>query len=219
MIVGAPDFASAVRNMVQFLEKHFERVMERAALYRTMHNSGVVDDRRDHAWAMHERVVGALAEQLGKTGPKDTEDLESLARMMMGVSSELRYAMIQTGKPTPAHAARLVTRFLQGAHRRVLDLPPALRQPVQRRMARVLDREAETNNGRGTRPSRSAGKAVGASPSRGSLRAARSAPRNVMRRSCWQAVLACNACAPADFDSSIAVMIASRIWNGLRAAE
>jgi AcrR family transcriptional regulator len=144
MIVGAPDFQSAVRNMVQFLEKHFERVMERAALYRTLHNSGVVDDRRDHAWAMHERVVAALAEQLGKTGPKDTEDLESLARMMMGVSSELRYAMIHTGKPTPAHAARLVTRFLQGALAAYSTCHPRFADLFSEEWRDVLDREAKT---------------------------------------------------------------------------
>ncbi len=115
MILKAPCFADAVRNMVQFLERHFERVVQRAPLYRALHNSGVVDGRRDHAWSMRERAVKALAEQLRKSGPADTEDLDSLARMMMGVLSELRYAMIQTGKPSPTQAARLVTRFLQGA--------------------------------------------------------------------------------------------------------
>ncbi len=84
-----------------FLERHFERVVARAALYRALDNSGVVDLRRDHAWAMRERAVQALAEHLGKTGPKDTEDLDSLARMITGVIAEMRYAMIQTGKPTP----------------------------------------------------------------------------------------------------------------------
>jgi AcrR family transcriptional regulator len=83
MILEAPCFADAVRNMVQFLERHFERVVQRAPLR--------------------------------KSGPADTEDLDSLARMIMGVLSELRYAMIQTGKPSPTQAARLVTRFLQGA--------------------------------------------------------------------------------------------------------
>jgi AcrR family transcriptional regulator len=114
MVLESPDFASAVRNMVHFLERHFERVVERAPLYRALHNSGVVDLRRDHAWVMRDRAIKAFAEQLRKSGPKDTEDLESLARMMSGCIAELRYAMIQTGKPTPAQAARLVTRFVQG---------------------------------------------------------------------------------------------------------
>ena len=34
--------------------------------------------------------------------------------MIAGVIASLRDAMIQTGTPTPAQAARLVTRFLQG---------------------------------------------------------------------------------------------------------
>jgi AcrR family transcriptional regulator len=114
MIVGAPDFKTSVRAMVTFLEMHFERMVQYAQLYRALHNSGVVDDRRDHAWVMKERAVKALAEQLGKSGSKDTTDLDSLARLMMGAIGELRYAMIHTGKPTPAQAARLVTRFLQG---------------------------------------------------------------------------------------------------------
>jgi AcrR family transcriptional regulator len=114
MIVGAPDFKRGVRAMVSYLEAHFERMVQFAQLYRALQNSGVVDDRRDHAWAMKERAVKALAEQLGKSGPKDTVDLDSLARLMMGAIGELRYAMIHTGRPSPAQAARLVTRFMQG---------------------------------------------------------------------------------------------------------
>ena len=114
MIVGAPDFKTSVRAMVSYLEAHFARMVHYAQLYRALHNSGVVDDRRDHAWVMKERAVKALAEQLGKSGPKDTPDLDSLARLMMGAIGELRYAMIHTGKPTPAQAARLITRFMQG---------------------------------------------------------------------------------------------------------
>ena len=143
MILGAPDLKGAVRNMVQFLERHFERVMQRAPLYRTLHNSGVVDGRRDHAWAMHECAVQALAEQLAHSGPKDTEDLESLARMMMGVSSELRYAMIHSGKPSPAQAARLVTRFLQGALAAYSTGQPRFGDVFSREFREVLDSEAE----------------------------------------------------------------------------
>ena len=114
MILEAADFATAVGSMVIFLERHFERVVARAALYRALDNSGVVDLRRDASWAMRERAVQALAEHIRRGGPTDTEDIESLARMVGGVISSLRNAMIQTGKPTPAQAARLVTRFLQG---------------------------------------------------------------------------------------------------------
>jgi AcrR family transcriptional regulator len=114
MILEAKDFATAVANMVRFLERHFERVVARAALYRALDNSGMVDLRRDVSWTMRERAVKALAEHLRRSGPIDTEDLDSLARMIAGVTSSLRDAMIQTGKPTPAQAARLVTRFLQG---------------------------------------------------------------------------------------------------------
>lgn len=114
MILGAPDFRTGVRTMVRYLELHFERMVQLAQLYRALHNSGVVDHRRDHAWAMKERAVKALAEQLLKSGPKDACDVESLARLVMGAIGELRYAMIHTGKPTPAQAARLVTRFMQG---------------------------------------------------------------------------------------------------------
>ncbi|MGD8863182.1 MAG: TetR/AcrR family transcriptional regulator [Myxococcales bacterium] len=114
MILEAPDLQTSVRRMVAYLERHFERVTKLAPLYRALHNSGVVDCRKDHAWAIKEHAVSALAEQLRATGGRDTEDVESLARMMMGVTAELRYAMIQTGKPTPAEAARLATRFLQG---------------------------------------------------------------------------------------------------------
>jgi AcrR family transcriptional regulator len=109
----AADFASEVRGMVQFFERHFERVVRRAALYRAMDNSGRVDLRRDHS-TMREHIVKALTEHLSRTGVKDTEDLESLARMIRGVISELRHSMMLTGKPTPAQAARLVTRFVQG---------------------------------------------------------------------------------------------------------
>jgi AcrR family transcriptional regulator len=144
MILEAPSLAASVRNMVQFLERHFERVMERARLYRALYNSGVVDGRRDHAWAMRERAVMALAEEL-KHGPiKDTEDLESLARMIMGVTSELRYAMIHTGKPTPSQAARLVTRFLQGAIAAYSTHYPGYAKLFGEEWREVLDREART---------------------------------------------------------------------------
>jgi AcrR family transcriptional regulator len=144
MIHEAPDFGTAVRNMVQFLERHFERVTERAALYRALHNSGVVDDRRDHAWTMREGAVKALTEQLRRTGPKDTEDLESLARMIMGVSSELRYAMIQTGKPSPAQAARMVTRFLQGAMAAYTTKNPRFPGLFSDAWGETLEREAKS---------------------------------------------------------------------------
>jgi AcrR family transcriptional regulator len=144
MILEAPDLGTAVRNMVQFLERHFERVMERAPLYRALHNSGVVDGRRDHAWAMRERAVKALAEELSHGPIKDTEDLESLARMIMGVTSELRYAMIQTGKPTPAQAARLVTRFLQGAIAAYSTQHPKYTSLFGEEWREILDREAKT---------------------------------------------------------------------------
>jgi AcrR family transcriptional regulator len=114
MILEATDFATAVGNMVMFLERHFERVVARAALYRALDNSGVIDLRRDVSWTMRERAIQALAEHIRRSGPTDTEDLDSLARMVAGVINSLRNAMIQTGKPTPAQAARLVTRFLQG---------------------------------------------------------------------------------------------------------
>lgn len=144
MILAAPDFSSAVRNMVQFLERHFERVTERAALYRALHNSGVVDGRKDHAWSMRERAVQALAEQLKKSGPKDTDDIDVLARMMMGVTSELRYAMIQTGKPTPAVAARMVTRFLQGGLMAFTTQQPRFPGLFSDEWRDVLDRETKT---------------------------------------------------------------------------
>jgi AcrR family transcriptional regulator len=144
MILEAPDLASAVSNMVQFLERHFERVMERSRLYRALHNSGVVDGRRDHAWAMRERAVKALAEQLSIGPKKDTDDLESLARMIMGVSSELRYAMIQTGKPSPAQAARLVTRFLQGAMAAYSTHNPRYAGLFSDEWRAILDHEART---------------------------------------------------------------------------
>lgn len=115
MILQAPDFPAAVRGMVDYLEHHFERVMERATLYQALASSGLVDSRRDHASAMREKVIAALAEQLQRSGPKDTADLDSLARMMVGVIAEIRSVMVRTGKPSPAHAARLVSRFLQGA--------------------------------------------------------------------------------------------------------
>ncbi len=114
MIMEAADFSTAVASMVVFLERHFERVVARAALYRALDNSGVVDLRRDFSLAMRERALQALAEHIRRGGPTDTEDIDSLARMVGGVISSLRNAMIQTGKPTPAQAARLVTRFLQG---------------------------------------------------------------------------------------------------------
>jgi AcrR family transcriptional regulator len=144
MILEAPDLASAVRNMVVFLERHFERVMERAPLYRALHNSGVVDGRRDHAWAMRERAVKALAEQLESGPKKDTDDLESLARMMMGVTAELRYAMIQTGKPSPAQAARLVTRFLQGAMAAYTTSSMRYADLLSADLREILDRESPT---------------------------------------------------------------------------
>lgn len=144
MILEAPNLAAAVRNMVQFLERHFERVMERARLYRALYNSGVVDGRRDHAWAMRERAVKALAEELRHGPIKDTEDLESLARMIMGVTSELRYAMIQTGKPSPAQAARLVTRFLQGAIAAYSTRYPRYANLFGEEWREILDREART---------------------------------------------------------------------------
>jgi AcrR family transcriptional regulator len=144
MILAAPDFSSAVRNMVQFLERHFERVTERAALYRALHNSGVVDGRKDYAWAMRERAVQALAEQLRRSGPKDTEDLDCLARMMMGVTSEIRYAMIQTGKPTPAVAARMVTRFLQGALAAYTTQNPRFPGLFSDEWRETLERESKT---------------------------------------------------------------------------
>jgi AcrR family transcriptional regulator len=144
MIQGAPDFAHAVRNMVQFLERHFERVVQRAALYRALHNSGVVDGGRDHLWAMREHAVQALAEQLGKTGPKDTEDLESLARMFMGVTTELRYAMINTGKPSPAQAARLATRFLQGGMAAYSTKSARFARVFGEDWVAVLERETKT---------------------------------------------------------------------------
>jgi AcrR family transcriptional regulator len=144
MILEAPNFPSAVCNMVQFLERHFERVMQRAPLYRALHNSGVVDGRRDHAWTMRERAVQALAEQLKQSGPKDTDDLQSLARMMMGVISELRYAMIQTGKPSAAQAARLVTRFLQGAMAAYTTRCPRFPGLHSDEWHEALEREART---------------------------------------------------------------------------
>ena len=144
MILEAPDFATAVRSMVQFLERHFERMVQRAALYRVLDNSGVVDQRRDHAAAMRRHVVRALAEQLGKSGPKDTDDLESLARMVLGVMTALRHAMIETGKPTPAQAARLVTRFLQGGMSAYTTRAPRFPGLVSDEWREALDHEART---------------------------------------------------------------------------
>jgi AcrR family transcriptional regulator len=115
MILEAPDFPTAVRSMARHLERHFEHVVERASLYQALASSGLVDSRRDHALAMREKVIAALVEQLARSGPKDTGDLDSLARMIIGVISEMRSSMVRTGKPAPAQAARLVTRFLQGA--------------------------------------------------------------------------------------------------------
>jgi AcrR family transcriptional regulator len=114
MVHESTDFANATRNMVQFLERYFERVVERAPLYRALRNSGIVDIRRDHAWDIRESAVKAFTERLHNSNTKDVEDLESLARMISGSIAELRYSMMQTGRPTPAQAARLVTRFVQG---------------------------------------------------------------------------------------------------------
>ena len=144
MMLEAPDFASAVRGMVQFLERHFERMVQRAALYRALDNSGVVDQRRDHAASMRKHAVKALAEQLGRTGAKDTDDLESLARMIMGVMSALRHAMIETGKPTPAQAARLVTRFLQGGMAAYTTRSPRFPGLFSDEWREALEREART---------------------------------------------------------------------------
>jgi len=110
----SPDFLSASRRMVQLLEQHFDSVAARAPLYRTLRNSGIVDARRDHAWDTRESAVKAFTEQLRICRPQAAGDLESLARLIDGCISELRYAMVQTGRPTPAQAARLVTRFVQG---------------------------------------------------------------------------------------------------------
>src|SRR5262245_14891849 len=92
MILEATDFATAVANMVLFLERHFERVVARAALYRALDNSGVVDLRRDASAAMRERAVQALAEHIRRGGQMDTDDIDSLARMVGGVISSLRNA-------------------------------------------------------------------------------------------------------------------------------
>lgn len=142
MVLEAPDFATAVRGMVQFLERHFERVVTRASLYRALDNSGVVDQRRDHATTMRKHAVKALSEQLGRTGPKDTEDLDCLARMIMGVMSALRHAMIETGKPTPAQAARLATRFLQGGIAAYTTRSPRYPGLFSDEWRDVLEREA-----------------------------------------------------------------------------
>jgi AcrR family transcriptional regulator len=144
MIAGATDFGRAVRDMVQSLERHFERAVQHAALYRALHNSGVVDAGRDHLWAMRERAVAAMAEELAKTGPKDTEDLESLARMVIGVTTEMRSALIYTGKPTPARAARLVTRFLQGAMVAYSTQDPRFAKVFNSKWRDALDHEAKT---------------------------------------------------------------------------
>jgi len=144
MVLEAPDFASAVRAMVQFLERHFERMAQRTALYRALDNSGVVDERRDHAAVMRKHAVKALAEHLARTGTKDTDDLESLARMIMGVMSALRHAMIETGKPTPAQAARLVTRFLQGGMAAYTTRSPRYPGLMSDEWRDALEREART---------------------------------------------------------------------------
>ena len=132
------------RGMVQFLEHHFERIVQRSALYRALDNSGVVDQRHDHAAVMRKRAVKALAEQLGRNGAKDTDDLESLARMIMGVMSALRHAMIETGKPTPAQAARLVTRFLQGGMAAYTTRSPRYPGLFSDEWGEALEREART---------------------------------------------------------------------------
>ena len=144
MMLEATDFATAVRGMVQFLEHHFERIVQRSALYRALDNSGVVDQRHDHAAVMRKRAVKALAEQLGRNGAKDTDDLESLARMIMGVMSALRHAMIETGKPTPAQAARLVTRFLQGGMAAYTTRSPRYPGLFSDEWGEALEREART---------------------------------------------------------------------------
>ncbi|MDH5672602.1 MAG: TetR/AcrR family transcriptional regulator [Myxococcales bacterium] len=142
MVLEAADFPAAVRTMVHYLERHFERVVDRAPLYRALMNSGVVDRGRDHAWAMKEKAVCALAEQLGAAGPRDTDDLQSLARMVMGAISELRYAMIHSGKPSPADAARLATRFLQGGLTAYSTRAPRYTELHDDSWRRALDDEA-----------------------------------------------------------------------------
>jgi AcrR family transcriptional regulator len=144
MIAGATDFGRAVRDMVQSLERHFERAVQHAALYRALHSSGVVEAGHDRLWAMRERAVAAMAEELGKTGPKDTDDLHSLARMVIGVTSEMRSALIYTGKPSPAEAARLVTRFLQGAMVAYSTRDPRFAKLFNAKWREALDREAKT---------------------------------------------------------------------------
>jgi len=142
MMFEAPDFASEVRGMVQFFERHFERVVRLGALYRAMDNSGRVDLRRDPS-AMREHIVSALTEYLSRTGLKDTEDLDSLARMIKGVISELRHSMMRTGKPTPAQAARLVTRFVQGGMAAYTTRHPRYPGLFSDEWRDVLEREAK----------------------------------------------------------------------------
>jgi hypothetical protein len=91
---------------------------------------------------MRELVISVVAEQLRRGGPKDTEDFESLARMVVGVMSELRYGMIQTGKPSPEQAARLITRFLQGARAAYTTGDPRQPRVPGEEWARTLAEEA-----------------------------------------------------------------------------
>jgi AcrR family transcriptional regulator len=112
---AAPDMTTRVRQSAENYTKYFERVQQNAALYRALTNSGVVDRERKHLWHMNQQIVDVMVELLRSIGRLDTDDLESLARMLLGTVAELRFSLVHTGKPDPVTAGRLAARFTEGA--------------------------------------------------------------------------------------------------------
>lgn len=112
---AAPDMTARVRQSAENYTRYFERVSQNAALYRALMNSGVVDRERRHLWTLHQGLVDVMVELLQSIGRLDTDDLESLARMILGTVAELRFSVVHTGKPDPVTAGRLAARFTEGA--------------------------------------------------------------------------------------------------------
>jgi AcrR family transcriptional regulator len=114
-LVATPDMIARVRQNAENYTRYFERVQQNAALYRALMNSGVVDQSRAHLWNLHRELVDVVVELLQSIGRLDTDDLESLARMILGTVAELRFSVVHTGKPDPVTAGRLAARFTEGA--------------------------------------------------------------------------------------------------------
>ena len=129
--------------MVQFLEKHFERVMERAALYRTLATA---------AWSTASATTSGRC--TSARSPRSPNNSARPVRRNRGPGEprahddgrELGAALRDDPhrKPTPAHAARLVTRFLQGALAAYSTYHPRIAGLFNDEWREVLDREAKT---------------------------------------------------------------------------